>query len=60
MRKSTGIEIKEVEFGGRTNGEAIADAFQIAWSFQDVPNVEEFKVVKVEETDPTAEKKEPL
>jgi hypothetical protein len=51
LRKPTGTEIKEVEFGGRTNGEVIADAFQIAWSFQDVPDVKECAVVKVEEID---------
>jgi hypothetical protein len=51
LRKPTGTEIREVEFGGKTNGEAIADAFQIAWSFQDVPNVKECSVLKVEEID---------
>ena len=56
LRKSTGTEIKEVEFGGKSNGEVIADAFEIAWAFQDVAGIEECKVLKVEETAPTLEK----
>lgn len=54
LKKPTGTEIKEVEFGGRTNGEAIAEAFEIAWSFQDVADVEEREIIKVEETDKSA------
>jgi hypothetical protein len=55
LRKSTGMEIKEVEFGGKTNGEVIADAFQIAWSFQDIPDIKECSILKVEETGETSE-----
>lgn len=49
VKTSAGMETKEVEFGGETSGEAIGNAFKVAWSIKSDLEGEIPTIIKLEE-----------